>query len=193
MKNSLLPELLDPLTSREQDVLRMMCAGLANRQIAAELVIEVDTVRCYTKQIYNKLGVHSRTEAVLRGQELGLMMQDSPPDKETSVAVPLCYNMPTYHTLFAGREQELNDLSALLKNEQTRLVTIAGPGGMGKTRLAVEVALACLETFPDGVYFIPLASVQKSEKVETAVARAIGLYLTANDNVRWKSDAIQPT
>lgn len=189
MEDSPLPELLDPLTSREQDVLRMMLAGLANRQIASELVIEVDTVRWYTKQIYNKLGVHSRTEAVLRAQELGLMMVEEPSTTPTAPIAPIFHNMPTYHTLFIGRDQELSDLSELLKNKQTRLVTIAGPGGIGKTRLAVEVAHACLATFPEGIYFVPLASVQKAEEVETAVARAMGLYLTATDNVRDRLQA----
>lgn len=184
-----MPDFLDPLTSREQDVLRMMLAGLANRQIAAELVIEVDTVRWYTKQIYNKLGVHSRTEAVLRAQELGLAMDESQPANATAFTAPLRHNMPAYHTLFVGRDQELRDLSALLRHAQTRLVTIAGPGGIGKTRLAVEVAQACVDAFPEGICFVPLASVQKAEEVETAVARTMGLYLTATDNVRDRLQA----
>ena len=172
---------LDPLTGREQDVLRLMMAGLANRQIAADLGIETDTVRWYSKQIYSKLGVHSRTEAVLRAQEYGLggagtvNIRPSPE--------PAVHNLPTYHTTFAGRKYELDAITSLLKNDQSRLITIAGLGGTGKTRLAVEAALTQLHLFPDGVYFVPLAPIQEAGNLETAVARALGLYLTAADNI----------
>ena len=64
--------LLDPLTERESDVLRLMTAGRTNYQIAAELVVVVETVRWHVKHIYAKLGVHNRTQAVLRTVELGL-------------------------------------------------------------------------------------------------------------------------
>jgi len=177
---------LDSLTSREQDVLRLMMAGLANRQIAADLGVEVDTVRWYTKQIYGKLGVHSRTEAVLRAQGLGLGADETEKDAAT-VAVPL-HNLPSYHTLFAGRKQEMDELGAMLKGNQSRLLTIAGLGGIGKTRLAVETAAACLELFSDGIYFVPLAPIQRVDDLEMAVARALGLYLTATDNI---ADRIQ--
>ena len=146
---------LDPLTAREQDVLRLMMAGLANRQIAADLGVEVDTVRWYTKQIYSKLGVHSRTEAVLRAQEFALGMGDT--TDESIKAAQSLHNLPRYHTLFAGRKNELEALAVSLKSDQTRLMTIAGLGGTGKTRLAVEAALAQLDLFPGGVYFVPLA------------------------------------
>ena len=138
---------LDSLTSRERDVLQLMTSGLANRQIAADLGVEVDTVRWYTKQIYSKLGVHSRTEAVLKAQELDLGA-DSEDLEPVSTHVPL-HNLPSYHTLFTGRQAELDELLVMLKGDETRLVTIAGLGGTGKTRLAVEVAHAHTMLFPD--------------------------------------------
>ncbi len=172
---------LDSLTSRETDVLQLMMSGLANRQIAANLGVEVDTVRWYTKQIYGKLGVHSRTEAVLRAQELDLGIKD-PKAEPLQLQVQL-HNLPHYHTLFAGREPEMEELAAMLAGDQTRLLTIAGLGGTGKTRLAVEVARAHADLFPDGVYFVSLASIQNVGELETAVARALGLYLTAADDL----------
>ncbi len=172
---------LDSLTAREQDVLRLMMAGLANRQIAADLGVEVDTVRWYAKQIYSKLGVHSRTEAVLRAQELGFG-QSGPAPEPLGLALSL-HNLPSYHTLFAGREQELDELSALLNGDQIRLITISGLGGTGKTRLAVEVAQTQTVLFPDGIYFVPLSPIQHVDELETAVARALGLYLTASDDI----------
>jgi LuxR family maltose regulon positive regulatory protein len=65
--------LVEPLTGRELEVLRHIAAGLSNRQIADELVITVATVKKHAGNIYGKLGVQSRTQAVARGMELGLL------------------------------------------------------------------------------------------------------------------------
>jgi LuxR family maltose regulon positive regulatory protein len=65
--------LLDPLSPREQEILALLAAGLSNAEIAQRLVVAVSTVRWYTKQIYRKLDVHNRTQAVLRAQSLGLV------------------------------------------------------------------------------------------------------------------------
>jgi LuxR family maltose regulon positive regulatory protein len=66
-------EMLEPLSERELEVLRLLAAGLSNPEIAEELVIAVSTVRSHCKNIYGKLDVHSRWDAVQRGQELGLI------------------------------------------------------------------------------------------------------------------------
>jgi len=63
----------EPLTERELEVLRLLAAGLSNREIADELVISVDTVRSHCKSIFGKLSVHKRWEAAHRAQELGLL------------------------------------------------------------------------------------------------------------------------
>ena len=65
--------LLDPLKERELQVLRLIAAGLSNREIAGELFLTEGTVKSYTHQIYSKLGVHRRTEAVEKARELGLL------------------------------------------------------------------------------------------------------------------------
>ncbi|MBN1262196.1 MAG: AAA family ATPase [Anaerolineae bacterium] len=64
--------LLDPLTVRETEVLRLICAGYANRQIAEQLVVTLNTVKKHTSNIYSKLDVTRRTQAVARARELGL-------------------------------------------------------------------------------------------------------------------------
>jgi LuxR family maltose regulon positive regulatory protein len=66
-------ELLDPLNERERQVLRLMAAGLSNRDIADELYLSVNTIRWYASQIYSKLDVKRRGEAVARARELGLL------------------------------------------------------------------------------------------------------------------------
>jgi LuxR family maltose regulon positive regulatory protein len=65
--------LLEPLSQRELEVLRLIVAGLANPEIAKELVIAVSTVKSHVNHIYGKLGAKSRTQAVARAQELGLL------------------------------------------------------------------------------------------------------------------------
>ena len=65
--------LVDPLTPREGDVLRLISQGLSNSEIAGELVIALNTVKRHTSSIYGKLGVKSRTQAVARARELGLL------------------------------------------------------------------------------------------------------------------------
>jgi LuxR family maltose regulon positive regulatory protein len=68
-----LPATIEPLTEREQNVLRLIAQGFSNRWIAQELVISPNTVRIHASRIYNKLDVHSRTEAVAVGRKLGLL------------------------------------------------------------------------------------------------------------------------
>jgi LuxR family maltose regulon positive regulatory protein len=65
--------LIEPLTPRERQVLQLIGDGLSNREIADELVVSLNTVKKHTSHIYGKLGVRSRTQAVARAQELGLL------------------------------------------------------------------------------------------------------------------------
>jgi LuxR family maltose regulon positive regulatory protein len=65
--------LIDPLSERELEVLRLLSAGLSNPDIAQELYIATSTVRSHLKSIYSKLNVHKRWDAVQRAEELGLL------------------------------------------------------------------------------------------------------------------------
>jgi len=65
--------LVEPLTAREIELLRLVAAGLSNQEIAEKLVIAVGTVKAHTASIYGKLDVRSRTQAVARARELGLL------------------------------------------------------------------------------------------------------------------------
>lgn len=64
---------LDPLSAREHDVLRLMVAGMPNREIARALVVTVNTVKTHVSNIYSKLAVHSRMEAAIRARDLRLV------------------------------------------------------------------------------------------------------------------------
>lgn len=93
------------------------------------------------------------------------------PLPEPSVAVVL----PLTTTRFFGRESEVTALQAVLPDPSTRLVTVTGLGGAGKTRLAVEVARAMTEAFPGGVFFVPLANLTLAAQVPDAIAKMLHL------------------
>lgn len=84
------------------------------------------------------------------------------------------HNMPPHFTPFVGREAELRDLAGRLADPACRLLTLLGPGGIGKTRLAIQAAQESLDIFLHGVYFVPLASVDSAGLLVSAVAIALG-------------------
>lgn len=83
------------------------------------------------------------------------------------------HNLPVSLTPLFGREADEAQLSELLTRADVRLVTLTGPGGMGKSRLALAVGSALLPRFPDGVFWVALAPLQQSEEMVTAIAEAV--------------------
>jgi predicted ATPase/DNA-binding CsgD family transcriptional regulator len=164
---------LEPLTEREAGILRLMAEGLSNPEIAAQLVLSSETVRWYTKQIYSKLGVHNRTQASLFARDLGLLENST----ATSLSPSQRLTLPVFATNFIGRDQEIADLAALLQDPRVRLVTVVGQGGIGKTRLCIEVARHLAAHYRDGVYYIPLIDVKTREQLEAAIASAMNIPL----------------
>ena len=84
-------------------------------------------------------------------------------------------NLPVQRTAFIGREREVIALRQLLDDEYVRLVTLTGPGGIGKTRLALQVASETSDTFGGGVHFVSLSAVRGKDAMVAAAAQAIGL------------------
>ncbi len=83
-------------------------------------------------------------------------------------------NLPVPATPFFGRERELAEIADLLQNS-ARLVTLTGPGGTGKTRLAVHAAAEAAESFPEGIWWVPLSSLRDARLVTSAVAQALSV------------------
>jgi non-specific serine/threonine protein kinase len=87
------------------------------------------------------------------------------------------HNLPPQPTSFVGRSNELAELQALLRQPDCRLLTLAGLGGSGKTRLAVEAATQSQAVFSDGVAFVPLQGVDSHRHIPAAIAEAFSLPL----------------
>jgi predicted ATPase/DNA-binding CsgD family transcriptional regulator/tetratricopeptide (TPR) repeat protein len=150
------------------DVLSLLAEGKTNREIAEELVPSVNTVKWYAHQIYGKLDVGNREEAGEKALALGLL-----PDR-----IPE-HNLPAQLTPFVGRQQELATLRELLADPAVRLITVVGPGGVGKTRLALEAASIQVRMFPealqDGVFFVRLAEAEEVQDVTEALVQTLDL------------------
>jgi predicted ATPase/DNA-binding CsgD family transcriptional regulator len=86
---------------------------------------------------------------------------------------PVRHSLHRPLTSFVGREQELTELRRLLTGN--RLLTLTGPGGSGKTRLAIELATLVLDEFPDGVHFVALAAIRDAALVPSSIAQQLGL------------------
>jgi len=102
------------------------------------------------------------------------------PELRTLSAHP--HNLPPQSTPFLGREKELGELIALLDNPKVRLVTILGPGGIGKTRLALQVASEMVDIFRYGAYFVPLAPVESPDVLVTSIAEALKFSFYMGEN-----------
>ena len=90
-------------------------------------------------------------------------------------AVPRASNIPVQRTALLGREREVANLRQLLGREDVRLVTLTGPGGIGKTRLALQVVAEMTDRFAGGVCFVSLSAVSQTESMTSAIARGVGL------------------
>jgi predicted ATPase/Tfp pilus assembly protein PilF len=113
---------------------------------------------------------------------LNARLLDKPPGRSESnrTASAANTNLPYQHVPLIGREEELRKLQTLLGQEGTDLLTITGPGGIGKTRLALQVAANLLDDFQDGVFFVSLASITNPDLVPATVTQALGLKTGEN-------------
>jgi predicted ATPase/class 3 adenylate cyclase len=116
------------------------------------------------------------------------LAEDFPPPR----SLPTPSNLPAVPTSFVGREAELAEASELLARPGVRLLTLTGPGGAGKTRLALETGRALAPRFPDGVWFVPLAPVTDPARVGLAVVEALRLTNPAGrDSIDVVADGVR--
>lgn len=87
-------------------------------------------------------------------------------------------NLPTQLTSFIGREAAVTSAKRLLQN--TRLLTLTGPGGIGKTRLSLQIAADSARSFPSGIFFVPLSAVRDPDLIASVVAQVLGIPVTGS-------------
>lgn len=160
--NLIVPE---PLTQRELEILELYAAGYNNPEAAEKLFLAESTIKWYARQIYGKLGVNDRESAVSKAYNLGFLAPKQPFESLPAALTPLI-----------GRFDELRTIQRELLHPKSRLLTISGPGGIGKTRVAQQAGLNLAgqqpASFKDGIYFVPLTPVSS---LTTAIASALNL------------------
>jgi predicted ATPase/class 3 adenylate cyclase len=155
---------------------RLMAAAWGGQMLVSAATAELGGYDLPPGSTLVDLGVH-RLADLSRPEHIFQLTVDGlesvfPPVRAFSVRRD---NLPMALTRFVGREEELGELAQLLKT--SRLVTVAGVGGAGKTRLATEAAHRLAEQFPDGAFLTELAPITDPELVPATVAAALGLIL----------------
>jgi predicted ATPase/DNA-binding CsgD family transcriptional regulator len=163
---------IEPFTRREREFLALLADfNLAIQDIAAQMTIAPNSARWYARQIYAKLGVNSRHEAIRKATELQLIHSDLPD-------IRCLHNIPAPLTSFFGRKIEIQIIKKMLKNPEIRIVTLIGAGGVGKTRLATKVAEEMIETFQQGIWLIELAPLSDGDVILDETAAVLGVNRT---------------
>ena len=159
---------LDPLVELAHQAL-MRTYALAGQRSAA-----IQQYKECVQILETELGVDPQAEtktlyASIVAGELG----KQPVDHKANLSPPVI-RLPRQLTTFVGRNEELAEIDALLDEPNGRLITIIGPGGMGKTRLALEAATRRQEAYRHGVYFVPLAPTSSADYLVVTLADELG-------------------
>ncbi len=166
---------LDPLHEASQRLCMYVLAQLGERPAA---IARYELLR---QMLHVELGIEPEAATTMLYQRIcdgSLIEQTSPVVMQhaasPSTASPV-WNLPTQLTPFFGREQELTRLATLLQQPAYRLITLLGPGGIGKTRLALQAAALHRHTFRHGVCFVALLDVASPEGLAAAIVDALNL------------------
>ncbi|WP_232661063.1 ATP-binding protein [Pseudonocardia sp. TRM90224] len=155
---------VNALSPREAEVLAALGEHLTNAEIATKLYISIRTVESHVSSLLRKLGASDRRALA------ALAVQGQQSEGTTQLPVP---QLPAPLSSFVGRAAERAELAAALRS--SRLVTAVGPGGVGKTRLALTVAADVAADYADGARYVDLLPVTDDASVAAAVAGALGL------------------
>jgi predicted ATPase/DNA-binding SARP family transcriptional activator len=153
----------------------------AHRGVMSALVLKgqrgvaLKQYKCCRRTLAEELGIEPEDETTLlyeriRDGEDIRIQTPTPPD-----------NLDAPLTPFVGREAELAEIKKRLADPDTRLLSLVGPGGCGKTRLALEAAAALLRHFNDGAFFVPLAPLNSIENIIPAIAQALDFIFHQKD------------
>jgi predicted ATPase/DNA-binding XRE family transcriptional regulator len=154
-----------------------LAAGLSQQALAEQAGLSERAVSDLERGVnraprFATLGLLADALALTPPQR-GLLQAAARPEIELSSAPPS--NFPIPPTRLIGREPERARALAFLHDEEKRLLTLTGPSGVGKTRLALEILKDCVNDFQDGVWFIPLSPIREAGLVPGVIAQRMGM------------------
>lgn len=153
---------------------RLLSTGYGGQVLLSHAVQQLSRNALPEGCLLRDLGQHRLRDLLEPEQVFQLLHPDLPtdfPPLKSLDARP--NNLPRQPTPFLGREGEVAEVVRLLRDDQVQLLTLTGPGGSGKTRLALQAAAEALDAFPDGTTFVPLAPVSDPALVPSAAAQAL--------------------
>ncbi len=172
-----LTEPLEKFKPREVEIINLMADGLSNKEIAESLFIGTATVRWYNKQIYSKLGTSRRTEAIALAREMGIIGEGAKAEDSK-----VKHTLPVTTGPFIGRDEEMAELTTLLSNPDIRLISIIATGGMGKSRLALELGHLVKDNYEHGAAFIDLTAVYNPNDIAKQTAAILGIAISGRQD-----------
>ena len=157
-------------------VARLQSTGYGQQTLLSQTTYDLVRDRLPSEATLHDLGTHRLKDLQRPEQVFQLLHPDLPdtfPPLKSLDNPELPNNLPQQVTSFIGREKEIGEVKTLL--DKTRLLTLTGSGGCGKTRLSLQVAADVLENYPDGVWLVELASLCDSSLVPQSVAQVLGV------------------
>jgi predicted ATPase len=183
--------------------LMLVCtaASVTSRNVRQELQIAWDHDRPILPLLLEPVQFPDEIAYFLQGRQWIEMREDGPgdwiaevarfvpaprpedPSQQAPLAAPraVVTNLPVPPTAIIGRNAQIREVRDLLQRQEVQLVTLTGPGGVGKTRLALAVAWRMRETFAGAIYFVDLAPVRDPQLVMPAIAQSVGLKDTGQE------------
>jgi len=162
-------------------------AGLTQEDLADHSGVSVRTISDLErglKQTPRQVTISLLAQALgLSDDENGVLRTAAENKRDVDPGQPLASTVPAPLTPFVGRVREIQEVREMLLGVEVRLVTLTGPGGTGKTRLALQVANTVPASFPDGLYFVDLAAIREPDLVAARIAQTIGVPATAQWSV----------
>jgi predicted ATPase len=145
----------------------------------------LERIREEATDSYRTFGTPAELARLVR-DDLALLLSErfsaARPAAEAPPGARTPHPLPVSVTSLVGRERDIDEVANLVERPEVRLVTLTGPGGVGKTRLAVAVGERLMDRFNAGTVFVPLAAVTQPAKVLDGIARAVGADLAATDS-----------
>jgi predicted ATPase/DNA-binding SARP family transcriptional activator/tetratricopeptide (TPR) repeat protein len=169
----------DPLDEAVlQDYLRVMAQ-------TGQPLVALNSYQAFEKRLLHDLGLEPSTPTQQLAQALREAATEATsgasPTQHSPATSGASSHLPHPATSFIGRDAELGEITQLLTSQACRLVTILGPGGIGKTRLSLEVARALSHDYQGNVHFVALGALSSADHIPTTIAEALGVSLQGKD------------